>query len=266
MKKKKTIIEEIPEVQEITDKDLFDEKDNFQIEDTELTPAEKLSEFIDTLKEQQSKDYIIKIFKKYKNKKVWIDTIYEPEYLPDETEIKDRYGTGQFEIMLIYKEAGKTKVKSINYNIAELHKNETQTNNIENYDYENEDEDISNYDLNSLLALMIERDKEFARQQINAMQNQFNTIMQLMMAQQNQMLQTIATIISAQKQNDYAGLAELINTIAQISGLNPQENTLSSILNQVLPLLIPLLNKNEQNKEIIQKLQDNLKQNDENKE
>lgn len=254
-KKKKTIIEEqLPDETEDIIEIEAERENNEKLEEVdELTPAEKLSEFIETLKNQQEKDYLIKIFKKYKNKKVWIDTIYEPESIPDEAEIKDRYGSGHYEIMLIYKENGKTKVKSINYNIAEFEKPELNTE-----DYEDEI-DYETTDLNSLLALMIERDKEFARQQINAMQNQFNMIMQLMMTQQNQMLQTIATILSSQRQNDYSGLADLIQTIAQISGVAPQENTLSSIISQVLPMIIPLLQKNENaNKELIENLQKKL--------
>lgn len=253
-RKKRTIIEEnLPD--EPIELEFSENNNETEIEERELTPAEELSEFIDTLREQQRKDFYIKIFKKYRNKKSWIDTIYEPEYIPDESEIKDRYGSGSYEIMLIYKdpETNKSRVKSITYNIADFKsENENEIDDYENY-YE-----PSNYD--NILALMIERDKEFARMQIEAMRSQYENLIQILQAQQTNTLNMIATILSTQRQSDYNGLAELIQTIASLTGVAPQENPLQQILNTLLPVLIPLLQKGgEQNKELIDKLQNEIK-------
>jgi len=247
-RKKKTIIEEIPDDNEqIELNENSTEEKEILDDERELTPAEELSLFIDTLKEQQNKDYYIKIFKKYKNKKQWIDTIYEPETIPDEAEIRDRYGGGSYEIMLIYKDEGKTRVKSITYNI---------------FEYQNdEDEDIDDYidekpsDINQLLALMIERDKEFTRQQMELQRQQFNMILQMLTQQQNQLIQVLTTIFATQRNTDYSGLADLIETIANVSGIAPEKNPLIDIATQLIPTLISLSKSNEKtDKEMIKQI------------
>ncbi len=255
-RKKKTIIEE-----QIPDEEIVEEKEQVEEEESEITPSEQVSEFIDFLNEAQDKNFKLKIFKRVRNKTYFVDEIEQPDHLPSEAEIRDQYGTGAFQLMLIYKKDGKYSAKSVYYNIYDPN---------EEFKFsqppkENEEEDVEyveeGSDLNSLLALMIERDKEFARMQMQALQQHYTSMMELMMTQQNQMLQTLATIMSARQNSDYAGLADLIQTIAEISGVAPQRNGLSEILGQVLPLLIPLLQgKGGENVELIKKLQELQKQ------
>jgi hypothetical protein len=253
--KKKTIIEENIEKEPVEDEFELNKNgyDEIEGEDVELSPAEQMSELIDLLRKEQRKDFFIKIFKKYKNKKQWIDTLYEPDGVPDEAEIRDLYGGGQYELMLVYNdpETNKPRVKSISYNIFEpVIKKEIEDE--EDYDYDLTDES----DFNKILALMIERDKEFSKQIIAMQQNQFNMILNLINQQQTNMINLLSAMINSQKTTSLEGIADLIETIANVSGIAPEKNPITEIAMQLIPVLLNLQNKNAiEQKNIVEKIQ-----------
>jgi hypothetical protein len=250
--KKKTIIEEKIEDPASDELELNENGSQITEEEEELSPAEQMSELIDLLKREQHRNFYIKIFKRHKQKKQWLDTIYEPDAVPDETEIRDLYGGGTYELMLIYNdpETNRPRVKSITYNIFEP-VTKTEDDEEEEFEY-----DIADDDFNRILALMIERDKEFSKQIIAMQQNQFNMILNLINQQQTNMINLLATLMQSQRSASFEGVADLIETVANISGLAPEKNPIIELVPSILGLLLNLQNQNakEQNN-FIKKLQ-----------
>ena len=274
-RKKKTIVEETIDENEMDEKQEEEEKPKEIPEDN--LPQYELLRKLEALKEYNNPEYTLKIYRRYGKKRIWLDNIDD---IPDENEIRDNYGDGSYEIIMLYKdENGKQRIQNMIINIGKdtRHVSPDQAKKIELEDYakrgidlekgdedeeepeSEEDESIIEDRFIAMMQHLSEKDNENMRFQMQLMQQMNNMMIQMMhesaerqQAFAQQQMQLILAMMNNHHSSDLSGVAELIETVMSISGVK-QESGVSDILKNAMPIILQLMqqNKNEEAKNVL---------------